>query len=194
MIRYGIIALVILALAIGGYMLIAYKFDTIIVYDREAAYTSVGRHLSVQPEFMISANQEVRVYINFEDVHESALLRNLEVSLTPAGDTTNPIPLLSVTVSDCNIGKDATTFRELSESCKLLQPGYQIPAKSFTFAFDANSVRRNAYLVRIRGNINTDGSNAATPFSKEICIEKETVLRERSWKLATLKSNDSYAL
>lgn|GEM_PF-1517137 len=181
MIRYGSIALVILALAIGGYVLLAYKFDTIIVYDREAAYTTVGRHLSVQPEFMINANQEVRVNINFEDVHESALLRNLEVSLTPAGDTTKTIPLLSVTVSDCNPGKGATTFTDLSENCKLLQPGYSTPTKSFTFAFDANTVRRNAYLVRIRGDINTDGSNAVTPFAKEISIEKETVLRERCW-------------
>jgi hypothetical protein len=180
MIRYGIIALVILAFAIGAYVLLAYKFDTIIVYDREAAYTTVGSHLSVQPEFMINANQEVRVFINFEDIHESALLKNLEVSLTPAGDTSKTIPLLSVSVSDCNVGKGASSFLELSETCKLLQPGYQTPAKSFTFAFDANTVRRNAYLVRIRGNINTDGSSAATPFEKEISIEKETVLRERS--------------
>jgi hypothetical protein len=178
MLKYGIIAFfVVLTAAIGIYFTLSYRMDTIIVYDREEAYITVGNHLSVKPEFMINSDKELRVFLDFQNVHEAATIQQLDVKIS---SSKKPFPLLSVTTNLNDSNEYAHTFPELPTDCKQLQPTFLSSPGTITFAFDTRDAG-NDYLVTINGSIITNPGEAATSFSKQIDIRKETVLSDRSW-------------
>jgi hypothetical protein len=164
---------ILLTLAIGCYFFLAYRLDTIIVYDREEAYTSVGNHLSIKPEFMINKDEELRVFLNFENVHEVTHIKSLDVTVSASS-------LLSVTSNLCDTDPLAPTFLELPENCKLVHPGYESSSGSITFAFDSRRAG-NSYVVTVKGTILTSPNQPPTTFTKQINIRKKTVVSERSW-------------
>ncbi|SFD31788.1 hypothetical protein SAMN05518672_1011597 [Chitinophaga sp. CF118] len=178
MLKYGIIAFfVVLTFAIGVYFFLAYRLDTIIVYDREAAYINVGNHLSVKPEFMINKNKELRVFLDFQNVHETAMIQHLNVKISSSRKES---PLLSVSTNINDNNAYALTFPQLPESCKLVHPVYPSSSGTITFAFDTHNISSSNYFVTIEGSILTNPNQPPTSFSKEIDIEKETVLSERT--------------
>jgi hypothetical protein len=178
MLKYGIIAFfVVLTAVIGTYFMLSYRMDTIIVYDREEAYITVGDHLSVKPEFMINGDKELRVFLDFQNVHEVTTIQQLDVKIS---SSKKPSPLLSVTTNLNDNNEYALTFPELPVNCKQVQPTLSSSPGTITFAFDTRGAGSD-YLVTIKGSIITDPGQPATAFSKQIDIKKETVLSERSW-------------
>src|SRR6186713_115186 len=177
MLKYGIIAFfVVLTAVIGTYFILSYRMDTIIVYDREEAYITVGNHLSVKPEFMINGDKELKVFLDFQNVHEAATIQQLDVRIS---SSKKPSPLLSVSTNLNNNNEYALPFPELPVKCKQVQPSYSSSPGTITFAFDTRGAG-NDYLVTINGSIITDPGQTAISFSKQIDIKKETVLSERS--------------
>jgi hypothetical protein len=164
---------VLLTLAIGCYFFLAYRLDTIIVYDREEAYTNVGNHLSIKPEFMINSDKELRVFLNFENVHEVIHIKSLDVTVSSSS-------LMSVTSNLCDTNPLVPTFFELPENCKLVHPGYESSSGSITFAFDSR-MAGNSYLVTVKGTILSSPNQPPTTFTKQLTIRKKTVVSERSW-------------
>jgi hypothetical protein len=178
MLKYGIIAFfVVLTAVIGTYFILSYRVDTIIVYDREEAYITVGNELSVKPEFMINGDKELRVFLDFQNVQEVALIQQLDVKISSAK---KPSPLLSVTANLNNNSQDALTFPELPLGSKQVQPTWSSSPGTITFAFDTRGAG-NDYLVTINGSIIVNPGQPATSFSKQIDIRKKTVLSETSW-------------
>lgn len=179
MLKYGIIAFfVVLTAVIGTYFILSYRMDTIFVYDREEAYITVGNHLSVKPEFMINGDKELRVFLDFQNVHEVATIQQLDVKIS---SSRKPSPLLSVTTNLNDSNVNALTFPELPRDSKQVQPTFSSSPGSITFAFDTREAGGSDYLVTINGTIITDPAKPATTFTKEIDIKKETVLSDRSW-------------
>jgi len=177
MLKYGIIAVfVVLTAVIGIYFVLSYRMDTIIVYDREEAYINVGNYLSVKPEFTINGDKELRVFLDFQNVHEAATIQQLDVKISSSKKTS---PLLSVTTNLNDNNEYALTFPELPVNCKQVQPSFSSSPGTITFAFDTRGTGKD-YLVTIKGSIITDPGQPATSFSKQIDIKKETVLSERS--------------
>jgi hypothetical protein len=170
MLKYGITAFsVLLIMAIGCYFFLSYRFDSIIVYDREEAYINIDNRLSIKPEFMINRDKELRVFLNFENVHEVTHIKNLDVSISSS-------PLTSVTTNLCDSNPVVTSFAELPENCKLVHP---VPG-SITFAFDSRNAG-NSYTAIVKGSILVSPYQPPVTFSKEINIKKKTVLSERRW-------------
>lgn len=177
MLKYGIIGFfVVLTAVIGTYFILSYRMDTIIVYDREEAYITVGNQLSVKPEFMINSDKELRVFLDFQNVHEVALIQQLDVKISSSKKTS---PLLSVTANLNNSNEDAHTFPELPLGSKQVQPSWSSSPGTITFAFDTRDAG-NDYMVTINGTIIVNPGQPATSFSKKIDIRKETVLSDRS--------------
>jgi hypothetical protein len=179
MLKLSIIALIVLTICAGGYFLLAYRLDTIIVYDREAAYLNVGNELSVRSDFMVNTDRELRVFLNFENIHDAMVLKNLHVHITPKGLQSNQARLLSITGMHC--GQDVPSFDSLDETCKQLEPGYLTPSQELTFAFDTQHTHTTRYLVTIDGTVSESDTDPGIPFSKQITIEERVVLKDRNW-------------
>lgn len=178
MLRFGIIAaLVVLTILAGGYFLLTYKLDTIVVYDREAAYLTVGNQLSVRSDFMVNADRQLSVFLNFENIHDAMILKDLHVHITPRGKSHQQATLISISGMHCN--DYVQNFDSLSEACKQLEPGYLTPSQELTFAFDTQG--EHSYLVTIDGTVSESDKDPGIPFSQQINIEEKLVLRDRSW-------------
>lgn len=176
MLKYGIIALFIALIGtIGLYFFLKYKVDTIIVYDREAAFINVDEHLSVKPGFMINKDKELRVFLDFQNIQEEATIQKLDVKLRSSRKES---PLLSVTADLSYNYEYALTFPELPAVSRQIHPS---TTGTITFAFDTRNINSSNYSIIINGSILTEPGKPATSFSKKIDIEKEHVLSERSW-------------
>jgi hypothetical protein len=179
MLKYGLIALfIVLTTAIGLWFFLKYRMDTIIVYDREAAYINIDDRLAVKPEFMMNKDKELRVFLNFQNVHEEATIKQLDVKLQTSRKES---PLMSVTASLGDSNGYAHTFPELPEASKQVQPIFPSSAGTVTFAFDTRNTNSSNFSITIKGSILTDPHKPAISFTKKIDIEKEKVFSERNW-------------
>jgi hypothetical protein len=177
MLKYGITGFVMIAAAISCYFLLAYKLDTIIVYDREAAYTAITPYLSIEPAFMISKDKELKVFLTFTDVKETVCLKNLAVNVSPV----NAVTLLSVRVSNPEINEEASSFAALPEGCRKLYPQYSKHNQQLTFTFKTTRSHTTKYLVTIKGELSSGTPTHLSSFSKQINIREQAVFRDRNW-------------
>jgi hypothetical protein len=172
MLKYSITIFIVIATAICGYFLFAYKLDTIVLYDRTAAYTSVTPYLSAVPEFLINGDNELNVSLNFEDIRDTVYLHNLEINLSPA----NATPLTPVAVRD-DVGKcEAHSYQELPCKAKMLQP--LTGKQHFTFTFNTSKAHTRRYLVTIMGDI--VAGTYRSSFSKQIRIQEKALFLDRN--------------
>lgn len=172
MLKYGITIFIVTTTAIFGYFLFAYKLDTIVLYDRAAAYTSIAPYFSAVPEFLISGDNELRVVLNFEDITETVYLNNLEINISPA----NATPLMPVAVRNDERGCEANSYKELPCKAKMLQPLTE--DQHFVFTFNTSHTNTKRYLVTIMGDIMSGTYKSS--FRKQIKIQKQAVFLERN--------------
>ena len=172
MLKYSITIFIVIASAICGYFLFAYKLDTIVLYDRTAAYTSITPYLSAVPEFLISGDNELNVVLNFEDIRDTVYLHNLEINLSPA----NATPILPVAVRN-DVGMcEAHSYQELPCKAKMLQPLTE--DQHFTFTFNTSNIHTKRYLVTIMGDIEAGAYRSS--FRKQIRIQEKALFLERN--------------
>jgi hypothetical protein len=172
MLKYGITIFIVTAAAICGYFLFAYKLDTIVLYDRAAAYTSMTPYFSAVPEFLISGDNELRVIVNFEDIRETVYLNNLEINISPV----NATPLTPIAVRNDERRCEANSYRELPCQAKMLQPLTE--DQHFTFTFNTSHSHTKRYLVTIMGDVMTGPYRSS--FRKQIKIQEKAVFLERN--------------
>lgn len=172
MLKYGITIFIGIATAICGYFLFAYKLDTIVLYDREAAYTSMTPYFSAVPEFFFKGDNELRVILNFEDITETVYLNNLEINISPA----NATPLMPVAVRNDERKCEASSYRELPCNAKMLQPLAE--DQQFTFTFNTSQAHTKRYLVTIMGDVVSGPYKSS--FRKQIRIQEKAVFLERN--------------
>lgn len=171
MLKYGITIFIATTAAICGYFLFAYKLDTIVLYDREAAYTPITPYFSAVPEFLINKDHQLNVVVNFEDIKEAVYLKNLEINVAPM----NATPILPVAVRTASTPCEAASYRALPCDVKTLQPSTH--DQQFTFTFNTSHSRSQRYLVTIAGDI-VNGPFKSS-FSKQIKIQEKAVFLER---------------
>jgi hypothetical protein len=172
MLRYGITIFIVTASAICGYFLFAYKLDTIVLYDRAAAYTTIAPYFSTVPKFHVNKDHELSVVLSFEDVKEPVYLNNLEINVSPV----NATPMLPVAVRTDVNGCEATSFKALPCNVKTLRPSTQ--DRRFTFTFNTRHTNTKRYLVTIVGDV-VNGPLKSS-FSKQIKIQEKAVFLERN--------------
>lgn len=172
MLKYSITIFIVIASAICGYFLFAYKLDTIVLYDRTAAYTSITPYLSAVPEFLISGDNELNVVLNFEDIRDTVYLHNLEINLSPA----NATPLMPVAVRNDVRMCEAHSYQELPCKAKMLQPLTE--DQHFTFTFNTSHTHTKRYLVTIMGDIESGAYRSS--FRKQIRIQEKALFLERN--------------
>lgn len=172
MLKYGITIFIVTATAICGYFLFAYKLDTVVLYDRAAAYTSIPPYLSAVPEIFISGDNELNVILNFEDIRENVYLDNLEINLSPA----NATPLMPIAVRNDERMCAAHTYQELPCKAKMLQP--LTADQHFIFTFNTSHSHTKRYLVTIIGDIVTGSYKSS--FRKQIKIQEKALFLERN--------------
>jgi len=171
MLKYGITIFIATITAICGYFLFAYKLDTIVLYDREAAYTTISPYFSAAPEFLINKDNQLNVVVNFEDIKEAVYLKNLEINVAPM----NATPIFPCAVRTDFTNCEATSYGALPCDVKTLQPS--IHDQHFTFTFNTSHSQSKRYLVTIAGDI-VNGSFKSS-FSKQIKIQEKAVFLER---------------
>lgn len=176
MLKYSITGFIFLAAIAGCYLLFSYKLDTIVIYDRQAAYINVGNSLSIKPEFAIENDRELKVYLNFEDIQDTAQIKDLAVDISS--------PLLAASANNGNCKDTAASFRELPASCKQLIPGQKPAYPVLTFAFDTHKKPPYKYQVFINGSIISGTDAFPSSFRKQITIESRRVFRDRNWVMS----------
>ncbi|QHS61511.1 hypothetical protein [Chitinophaga agri] len=172
MLKYGITIFIATATAICGYFLLAYKLDTIVLYDRTDAYTTISPYCSAVPEFLVKNDHELNVVLSFEDIRESVYLNNLEIDIAPG----NASPVLPVAVRGAANNFQATSYEALPGKYKILEP--LRPDQHFTFTFNTSKCRSKKYMVTIRGDITNHGFKSS--FRKQISIQEKAVFLERN--------------
>ncbi|SDF18026.1 hypothetical protein [Chitinophaga filiformis] len=172
MLKYSITIFIVIASAICGYFLFAYKLDTIVLYDRTDAYTSITPYLSAVPEFLINGENELNVVLNFEDIRDTVYLHNLEINLSPA----NATPLMPVAVRNDAGMCEAHSYQELPCKAKMLQPLTE--DQHFTFTFNTSHTHTKRYLVTIKGDIEAGAYRSS--FRKQIRIQEKALFLERN--------------
>ncbi|PSL35368.1 hypothetical protein [Chitinophaga ginsengisoli] len=172
MLKYSITIFIVIATAICSYFLFAYKLDTIVLYDRTAAYTSITPYLSAVPEFLIKGDNELNVVLNFEDIRDTVYLHNLEINLSPA----NATPLMPVAVRNDVRQCAAHSYEELPCKAKMLQPLTE--DQHITFTFNTSHTHTKRYLVTIKGDIEAGAYRSS--FRKQIRIQEKALFLERN--------------
>lgn len=172
MLKYGITGFIFVAIIVSGYFLLSYKLDTIIVYDRQAAYINVGNSLSIKPDIIVENDQELSVSLNFENIQDTARINDLVVDISS--------PLKAASASNGNCRDTAASFRELPANCKRLLPGNGHVYPSLTFAFSTHNLSKGKYLVSINGSIISGTDTIPSSFRKLIPIEGKRVFRDRN--------------
>ncbi|MBW8685933.1 hypothetical protein [Chitinophaga rhizophila] len=172
MLKYGITIFIVTATAICGYFLFSYKLDTIVLYDRTSAYTTIAPYFSAVPEILINKDKELSVVLTFEDIREAVYLNNLEVNVAPV----NSLPVLPVAVRENANNCEATSYNALPRPSKVLQPLKQ--DQHFTFTFNTSKFHTKHYLVTITGDIVNGGFRSS--FRKQIPIQEKAVFLERN--------------
>lgn len=172
MLRYGITIFIVITATICGYLLFAYKLNTVILYDRAAAYTAIPPYLSAVPEIFISGDNELNVILNFEDITEDVYLDNLEINLSPV----NATPILPVAVRNDGRMCAAHSYQDLPYRAKILKPLAE--DQHFTFTFNTSHARTKRYLVTIMGDFVTGSYKSS--FRKQINIQEKALFLERN--------------
>lgn len=172
MLKYSITIFIVTATAICGYFLFSYKLDTVVLYDRAAAYTSISPYLSAVPEILINGDNELNVVLSFEDIRDTVYLHNLEINLSPA----NATPLLPVAVRNDVRQCKATSYEQLPCKAKMLQPLTE--DQHFTFTFNTSHSHTKRYLVTIKGDIVSGPYKSS--FRKQIKIQEKALFLERN--------------
>jgi hypothetical protein len=172
MLKYGITIFIVTATAICGYFLFAYKLDTIVLYDRTDAYTTISPYFAAVPEFLVKNDHELNVVLSFEGIREAVYLNNLEIDIAPG----NSIPVLPIAVREDGNNFQAASYNALPGKSKMLQPLKQ--DQHFTFTFNTSKFRTKHYLVTIKGDIVNGGFKSS--FRKQIPIQEKAVFLERN--------------
>ncbi|ACU58069.1 hypothetical protein [Chitinophaga pinensis] len=172
MLKYGITIFIVTTTAICSYFLLAYKLDTIVLYDRTDAYTTIAPYFAAVPEILVKNDNELDVVLSFEGVRESVYLNNLEINIAPG----NATPVMPVAVREDGSNCQASCYSALPCKSKMLEPLKQ--DQHFTFTFNTSKLHTKRYMLTIKGDIVNGGFKSS--FRKQIPIQEKAVFLERN--------------